>query len=73
MGVPSKCDRIEEVGCFEKAPKRFFAFLYHDRYIVRVNTIDALPGIPIVIELHRGIEGKSTALNPLIFKPLPDP
>jgi hypothetical protein len=57
----------------EKAPKRFFAFLYPDRYIVRVNTIDALPGIPIVIELHRGIEGKSTALNPLIFKPLPDP
>jgi hypothetical protein len=57
----------------EKAPKRLFAFLYPDRYIVRVNTLDAPPGIPIVIELHRGIEGKSTALNPLIFKPLSDP
>ena len=54
----------------EKAPKRLFAFLYPDRYIVRVNTIDAPAGIPIVIDLSRGIEGKSTALNPLIFKPL---
>jgi hypothetical protein len=54
----------------EKAPKRLFAFLYPDRYIVRVNTIDAPAGIPIVIDLSRGIEGRSTALNPLIFKPL---
>jgi hypothetical protein len=54
----------------EKAPKKLFAFLYPDRYIVRVNTIDAPPGIPIVIDLSLGIEGKSTALNPLIFKPL---
>jgi hypothetical protein len=57
----------------EKAPKRLFAFLYPDRYIVRVNTIDAPAGIPIVIGLSRGIEGKSTALNPLIFMPLSDP
>ena len=56
----------------EKAPKRLFAFLYPDRYIVRVNTIDAPAGIPIVIGLSRGIEGKSTALNPLIFKPISD-
>ena len=54
----------------EKAPKRLFAFLYPDRYIVRVNTVDAPAEIPIVIDLSRGIEGKSTALNPLIFKPL---
>ena len=54
----------------KKAPKRLFAFLYPDRYIVRVNTIDAPPGIPIVIGLSRGIEGTSTALNPRIFKPL---
>jgi hypothetical protein len=54
----------------EKAPKRLFAFLYPDEYIVRVNTIDAPAGIPIVIDLSRGIEGKSTALNPLIFNPL---
>lgn len=54
----------------EEAPKRLFAFLYPDRYIVRVNTIDAPAGIAIVIDLSRGIEGKSTALNPLIFKPL---
>ncbi len=54
----------------EKAPKRFLAFLYPDRYIVRVNTIEAPAGILIVIDLSRGIEGKSTALNPLIFKPL---
>jgi hypothetical protein len=56
----------------EKAPKRLFAFLYPDRYIVRVNTIDAPAEIPIVIGLSRGIEGQSTALNPLIFKPLSD-
>jgi hypothetical protein len=56
----------------EKAPKRLFAFLYPDRYIVRANTIDPPAGIPIVIDLSRGIEGKSTALNPLIFKPLSD-
>jgi hypothetical protein len=54
----------------EKAPKKLFAFLYPDRYIVRVNTLDAPAGIPIVIDLYLGIEGKSTALNPLIFKPL---
>ena len=57
----------------EKAPKRLFAFLYPDRYIVRVDTLDAPAGIPTVIDLSRGIEGKSTALNPLIFKPLSDP
>ena len=56
-----------------KAPKRLFAFLYTDRYIVRVDTLDAPAGISTVIDLSRGIEGKSTALNPLIFKPLSDP
>lgn len=54
----------------DKAPKKFLAFLYPDRYIVRVNTIDAPAGIPVVIDISRGIEGTSTALNPLIFKPL---
>ena len=54
----------------DKAPKKVFAFLYPDRYIVRVNTIKSPVGIPVVIDLSRGIEGKSTALNPLIFKPL---
>jgi hypothetical protein len=54
----------------DKAPKKVFAFLYPDRYIVRVNTIKPPVGIPVVIDLSRGIEGKSTALNPLIFKPL---
>ena len=54
----------------EKAPKRLFAFLYPDRFIVRVNTIHAQAGIPIAIDLSRGIEGKSSTLNPLIFKPI---
>ncbi|CAG9931718.1 hypothetical protein [Candidatus Nitrotoga arctica] len=54
----------------DKAPKKVFAFLYPDRYVVRVNTIESPVGIPVVIDLSRGIEGKSTALNPLIFKPL---
>lgn len=57
----------------EKSPKKkFFAFLYPDEYVVRINTIDAPAGIPVVIEIFRGIEGKSTPLNPLIFKPLLD-
>lgn len=54
----------------DKAPKKFLAFLYPDRYVVRVNTIKSPIGIPVIIDLSRGIEGKSTALNPLIFKPL---
>lgn len=53
-----------------RAPKKTFAFLYPDRYVVRVDTINAPVGTPVVIGLSRGIEGKSTALNPLIFKPL---
>lgn len=53
-----------------KESKAFFGFLYPDQYIVRVNTIDKPEGVPIVIRLSRGIEGKATALNPLIFKPL---
>jgi hypothetical protein len=56
----------------DKEPKKraFFVFPYPDRYVVHVNTIDAPAGIPVVIGLSRGIEGKSTPLNPLIFKPL---
>lgn len=54
----------------DKAPKKFFAFLYPDRYVVHINTIESPAGISAVIDLYRGIEGKSTALNPLIFKPL---
>ena len=54
----------------DKAPNRVFAFLYPDRYVVHVNTIAAPAGIPVVIDLSRGIEGKLTLLNPTIFKPL---
>lgn len=51
-----------------KAPKKAFAFLYPDRYIVSINTVDAPTGVPVVIDLSRGIEGKSTVLNPQIFQ-----
>jgi hypothetical protein len=54
-----------------KAPKHFLGFLYPDRYFVQVNTIVAPEGVPIIIDMHRGIEGKSTPLNPEIFRPLP--
>ncbi|MFZ1318161.1 MAG: hypothetical protein WAQ56_02420 [Candidatus Nitrotoga sp.] len=56
----------------DKAPKKLFLFIfpYPVRYIVQIDSIDAPAGIPVVIDLHRGIEGKSTPLNPLIFKPL---
>jgi hypothetical protein len=55
----------------DRGPKRFLSFLYPDEYIVRVTGLDAPAGTPIVIDLSRGIEGKSTPLNPEIFKPLP--
>jgi hypothetical protein len=55
----------------DRGPKRFFSFLYPDEYIVRVAGLDAPAGIPVVIDLSRGIEGRSTPLNPEIFKPLP--
>lgn len=56
----------------DKVPSKVFVFAFPcpDRYVVRVNTIESPKGIPVVIDLSRGIEGKSTALNPLIFKPL---
>lgn len=54
----------------DQRPKRFLSFLYPDEYVVRVTGIDAPAGIPLVMTLSRGIEGKSTALNPAIFKPL---
>ncbi|WP_173052028.1 hypothetical protein [Candidatus Nitrotoga sp. AM1P] len=56
----------------DKKPKKraFFVFPYPDRYVVHINTIDAPAGISIVLRLEGGIEGKSTPLNPLIFKPL---
>ena len=53
-----------------KSPKRLFAFLHPVRYIVQIDSIDAPAEIPVVIELYLGSEGKSTPLNPLIFKPL---
>ena len=58
------------VTVLEKAPKRLFSFLYPDRYIVRVSSIDAPAQIPVVIDLSRGLEGQTTVLNPLFFKPL---
>mgnify|MGYP005645959955 FL=1 len=54
-----------------RGPKRFLEFLYSDRYIVRVNGLDAPAGIPVVITVCCGNQGQSTALNPAIFKPLP--
>ena len=52
----------------DRRPKRFFSFLYPDEYFVRVDGLDAPAGIPVVMGLSRGIEGKSTPLNPAIFK-----
>ena len=54
-----------------REPKGFLAFLYTDRYIVRVTGLDPPGGIPVFIDLCCGIQGKSTPLNPAIFKPLP--
>lgn len=56
----------------DRGPRRFLAFLYPDRYIVQVTGLDAPRGVPVVIDLSRGIQGKSTSLNPEIFKPCPD-
>ena len=61
------------VTIVNKEPKRaraYFIFSYPVQYIIQVDSINAPAGIPVVIGLFRGIEGKSTALNPLIFKPL---
>jgi hypothetical protein len=55
----------------DRGPRKFLAFLYPDRYIVQVTGVDTPRGIPVVIDLSRGIQGKSTPLNPEIFKPLP--
>jgi hypothetical protein len=53
-----------------RGPKRFLQFLYPDEYIVRLSGFDAPAGVPVVIDLSGGIEGKSTPLNPRIFKPI---
>jgi hypothetical protein len=55
----------------DRGPKRFLEFLYSDRYIVRVDGLDAPVGIPVVITICCGNQGQSTVLNPAIFKPLP--
>jgi hypothetical protein len=55
----------------ERAPRKFLAFLYPERYFVRVNTIAVPARIPVVIDISRGIEGQTSALNPRIFKPQP--
>lgn len=55
----------------DKVPKGFFEFLASDRYLVRVTGFDAPTGIPVMLQVCCGNEGKSTALNPEIFKPLP--
>jgi hypothetical protein len=54
-----------------RGPKRFLEILYSDRYIVRVEGLDAPAGIPVVITVSCGNQGQSTALNPAIFKLLP--
>jgi hypothetical protein len=54
-----------------KAAARWPGFLHPDRYFVRLTGVDVPVGIPVMIDLMRGIEGTSTALNPSIFKPLP--
>ena len=61
------------VTIVNKEPKRaraYFIFSYPVQYIIQIDSINAPAGIPVVIGLFRGIEGKSTPLNPLIFKPL---
>ena len=54
-----------------KAPKKVFGFLYPDRYVVQISGIDGPLGVPVIIDLSRGIEGRSNTLNPEIFKALP--
>ncbi|BBJ23189.1 hypothetical protein W01_11160 [Candidatus Nitrotoga sp. AM1P] len=59
------------VTIVNKEPKRaraYFIFSYPVRYIVQTDSIDAPAGIPVLISLGSGNEGKSTPLNPLIFK-----
>ena len=61
------------VTIVNKEPKRaraYFIFSYPVQYIIQIDSINAPAGIPVVIGLCCGIEGKSTVLNPLIFKPL---
>ena len=62
--------RITIVNKEPKRARAYFIFSYPVRYVVQIDSIDAPAGIPVVIDLCCGIEGKSTPLNPLIFKPL---
>jgi hypothetical protein len=55
----------------DRAPTKFLAFLYPDRFLVTVAGLEVPAKIPVVIDLSRGVQGKSTPLNPEIFKPLP--
>lgn len=61
------------VTIVNKEPKRaraYFIFSYPVRYIVQIDSINAPAGIPVLISLGSGNEGKSTVLNPFIYKPL---
>jgi hypothetical protein len=53
----------------DRAPKQLLSFLYPDRYFVRLNDMALPAGVPVVIDLSRGVEGTTTPLNPKIFKP----
>lgn len=54
----------------EKIQLKYFIVFRRDEYIVQLNTLEPPPGVPIRIRLTAGNEGKSTALNPRIFKPI---
>lgn len=56
-----------------EAPRKPLQFLYPARYIAQISELDAPAGVPVVIDLSRGIEGKPNMLNPEIFRPLPAP
>lgn len=61
------------VTIVKKEPKRaraYFIFSYPVRYIVQVDSIMVPAEIPMIISLGGGNEGKSTVLNPFIYKPL---
>lgn len=55
----------------DRAPKCFLFFLCRDEYAVRLEGMSLPKGVPVVFSLSRGIEGKVTPLNPMIFKPVP--
>jgi hypothetical protein len=53
-----------------KRPRRWPTFLYAQDYVVEIDSITPPNGSPILLSQTRGNEGRTTALNPAIFKPL---